>query len=230
MKSHSKRYRASLGSLEVGKAYDLSEAFQALLSMPAAKFDETVELAMHLGVDSKQSDQMVRGIVQLPHGSGKSIRIVAFTSSPEEALKAGAQEAGLANLIQKVKDGWLDFDVAVATTEAMKEVKSVARILGPRGLMPSPKAGTVSDDLPACIEALKKGRVEFKMDKAANIQVGIGKRSFGAEKLVENAEAAMQAVGEARPATFKGKFVRNVGVCTTMSPGVALKASLFAKY
>lgn len=230
MKAHSKRYRLALEKLGEAKTYEWQEAMQTLTDMPAARFDETVELALQLGVDPKQSDQMVRGIVQLPNGSGKKVTILAFTSHPEEALKAGATYAGLEDLAAKIKEGWLDFDVAIATTEAMKEIKSLARILGPRGLMPNPKSGTVTDKLVECIESLKKGRVEFKMDKASNIQLGIGKRSFGAQKLVENAEAAMQAVVAGRPSAFKGKFIRSVTVSSTMSPGLRLKPALFAKF
>lgn len=229
MKKTSKRYRAALEQVDSMKAYELTEAFQSLLSMPAAKFDETVELAVHLAVDPRQSDQMVRGIVQLPHGNGKSLRILAFTTNPEDALKAGASVAGLTDLMEKIKGGWLDFDVAVATPEAMKEVKSLARILGPRGLMPSPKSGTVTENLAACIAELKKGRIEFKMDKAANIQMGIGKRSFGVEKLVENATAALEAIKHARPAVLKGKFICGASVASTMSPGFKLSETLFAK-
>ena len=230
MKKHSKRYRSALEKLEAGKLYELKEAFEALLALPAAKFDETVELALHLAVDPKQSDQMVRGVVALPNGNGKEVRIIAFTNKPEEALAAGAREAGMTELIEKVKGGWLDFDVAVATVDAMKEVKTIARVLGPKGLMPSPKAGTVTDNVVACIEALKKGRVEFKMDKAANVLLGIGKRSFGVEKLLANAEAALEAIKHARPAVFKGRFVLNAAVSATMSPSLTLKDALFAKF
>ena len=150
MKKYGKRYRAALEKAEVGKRYDLKGAFATLLSLPATKFDETVELALHLAVDPKQSDQMVRGRVQLPNGNGKDVRVIAFTKDPQAALKAGACEAGLSDLMEKIKGGWLDFDVAVSTTEAMKDVKTLARLLGPKGLMPSPKAGTVTDDLAAC--------------------------------------------------------------------------------
>lgn len=231
MKKHSKRYRSALEKVEEGKSYELlADAFQRLLEMPAAKFDETIELSMHLAVDPKQSDQMVRGIVQLPHGNGKEVRVVAFTTKPEEALGAGACAAGLTDLIEKVKEGWLDFDVAVATPEAMKEVKAVARILGPRGLMPNPKTGTITEDLVICIEALKKGRVEFKMDKSANVQMGVGKRSLGIQKLVENAESALQAIQHAHPASLKGKFVKRATVSTTMSPGLTLHETLLVRY
>lgn len=230
MKIHGKRYRSALEQLDAGKTYELAPALEALLKLPAPKFDETVELALHLAVDPRQSDQMVRGIVQLPHGNGKEVRIIVFTNKPEEALKAGAREAGMAELMEKIKGGWLDFDVAVATTEAMKEVKALARILGPKGLMPSPKAGTVTEDVVGCVEALKKGRVEFKMDKAANVQLGIGKRSFGVEKLKENAEAALDAIKHARPSVFRGKFVLGAAISATMSPSLTLQESLFAKF
>ena len=230
MKKYGKRYRTALEKAEVGKRYDLKSAFATLFSLPATKFDETVELALHLAVDPKQSDQMVRGRVQLPNGNGKDVRVIAFTKDPQAALKAGACEAGLADLMEKIKGGWLDFDVAVSTTEAMKDVKTLARLLGPKGLMPSPKAGTVTDDLAACITELKKGRVEFKMDKAANVQLGIGKRSFGLEKLLANATAALEAIRQARPSVFRGKFVLNGAISSTMSPGLLLDASVFAKF
>jgi len=230
MKKHSKRYSSALEKLEAGKSYDLRGAFETLLSLPSAKFDETVELAFHLAVDPKQSDQMVRGVVSLPHGSGKEVRIIAFTNKPEEALNAGASEAGMSKLIERIKSGWFSFDVAVATVDAMKEVKNIARILGPKGLMPSPKAGTVTDNIAKCIEELKKGRVKFKMDKAANVMLGIGKRSFGVDKLLANAEAVFESIKHARPSVFKGKFVLNAAVSSTMSPSLLLNETLFAKY
>lgn len=230
MKKHSKRYGSAIEKLDTEKRYDLKEAFSVLLELPAAKFDETVELALHLAIDPKQSDQMVRGVVQLPHGNGKEVRIIAFTNKTEEALKAGACEAGLTDLMEKIKAGWFDFDVAVATVEAMKEVKAIARILGPKGLMPSPKAGTVTDNIVGCIGELKKGRVEFKMDKGANVMLGIGKRSFGVEKLIENAEAVLEGIKHARPSVFKGKFVLGAAVALTMSPSLTLDDNMFAKY
>jgi large subunit ribosomal protein L1 len=226
---HGKRYRSALEALGKGD-HDWSEAIRLLLSTPAAQFDESVELSLHLNVDPKQSDQMVRGVVQLPNGSGKKVSILAFTHRPEEALQAGAAYAGLEDFAQKIREGWMDFDVAVATTDAMKEIKSLARILGPRGLMPNPKSGTVSDNLAECIDLLKRGRVEFKMDKGANVQLGVGKRSFGATKLVENAEAALQAIVAIRPNEFKGRLVRSVTLSTTMGPGAKIRSSLFAKF
>ena len=228
MKLNSKRYRTSVEQL-TKKAYPLQEAFEILLKLPSVKFDETVELSLHLGVDTKQTGQTTRGTVQLPHGNGKTMRIIAFTQDAKRALDLGACEAGLADLIAKVKGGWLEFDVAVASIEAMKEVKTLAPILGPKGLMPNPKAGTVAKEIDECIEALKKGRVEFKMDKGANIQLGIGKRSFGAEKLLINAESVLNAIHQARPINFHGRFVVRAFVASTMSPSISLDEAVFAK-
>ena len=218
MKLNSKRYRTSVEQL-TKKAYPLQEAFEILLKLPSVKFDETVELSLHLGVDTKQTGQTTRGTVQLPHGNGKTMRIIAFTQDAKRALDLGA----------KVKGGWLEFDVAVASIEAMKEVKTLAPILGPKGLMPNPKAGTVAKEIDECIEALKKGRVEFKMDKGANIQLGIGKRSFGAEKLLINAESVLNAIHQARPINFHGRFVVRAFVASTMSPSISLDEAVFAK-
>jgi large subunit ribosomal protein L1 len=220
----------ALEKLKEGTDYDLRAAVHILMDFPPARFDETVELAFRVGVDPKQGDQTVRGMVQLPNGSGKKMRILAFTHQPEEAIKAGATYAGLEDLATKIKEGWMDFDVTVATMEAMKEIKSLARILGPRGLMPSLKSGTVGDPLTECIGSLLKGRVEFKMDRSSNVQLGVGKRSFGEEKLLENMEAALQAVGSARPSGLKGRFIESVTASTTMGPGVVLKPTLFSKF
>ena len=178
MEKKSKRYRSALQVADLTKEYPLKEAVEILAKFPKAKFDETVELAFRLGVDASQGDQMVRGTTPLPNGTGKKVRVLVFTDNPKAALDAGADYAGLQDLMQKIQEGWLDFDVAIATTEAMKTVRTIARVLGPKGLMPNPKSGTVTDDIPAGIKAVKAGRVEFKMDKAANIGVGIGKRSF----------------------------------------------------
>ena len=181
------------------------------------------KLSISLGVDPKQSSQAVRGTVNLPHGSGKEIKVLVFTENPEEAISAGADFAGLEDLIKKVKDGWVDFDVALSTTSAMKEVRSVARVLGPRGLMPTPKAGTVTDDFTTAIKEVKSGRVEFKMDKTGAMSVLVGKRSFEANKLVENTEAALEAVNAARPDGFKGKFIKRIHVSSTMSPSLLIQ-------
>lgn len=227
----SKRYRGALAAADLTKGYSLAEAVEVLSKFPKAKFDETVELSIRLGVDATQGDQMVRGTTPLPNGSGKKVRVIVFTDSPEAALKAGADEAGLAELMKKVSEGWLDFDVAIATTEAMKQVRTLARVLGPKGLMPNPKSGTVTDDIAAGIKAVKAGRVEFKMDKAANIGVGIGKRSFTAAQIVENAQAVIEAVSKAKPSSFKGgNYIKTVAISSTMSPGVRVASAEYSKY
>lgn len=229
MKKPSKRYRSAFEAAKHPERFPLVEAVKVLQSMPAAKFDESVELSFHLGVDPRQSNQMVRGTVALPHGSGKAVKVIVFTANPEEAMEAGADEAGLEDLIAKVKEGWLDFDVAVATPEAMKDVRTVARTLGPKGLMPNPKSGTVTDDIPAAIKAVKAGRVEFKMDKTGNVAVLVGKRSFSAEQLTENANAILDTLSKARPDEFKGRFIVNAAISSTMSPSVRLDTADFAK-
>lgn len=226
----SKRYRKAAQLVEQKQNIGLADAFKALLQTPAAKFDETIEISAHLGVDPKQSDQMVRGTVALPHGSGRSVRVVVFTENPEEALAAGAEHAGLDELIQKVQEGWMDFDVAMATTTAMKLVRNVARVLGPRGLMPNPKSGTVTDNIAEGVKAVKAGRVEFKMDKTANVHVIVGKRSFEDTNLLENARVALEALGKSRPEAFKGKFIHSLAISSTMSPSVAIDAKEFNKY
>lgn len=224
-----KRYKSATETADLGKEYSLAEAVAVLAKFPKAKFDETVEVSFNLGVDPKQGDQMVRGTVTLPNGSGKKVRVLAFTENAQEALDAGAEHAGLKEFIEKIQEGWLDFDVAVATPQAMKEVRVIARVLGPKGLMPNPKSGTVSDNIAQAIKEVKAGRVEFKIDKAANIGVGVGKRSFTEEQLVENIGALMAALGRARPASIKGKYVKNVVISATMSPGVRLAAAEYTK-
>jgi large subunit ribosomal protein L1 len=230
MEKQSKRYRSAVKVADLSKSYNLAEAVEVLAKFPKAKFDETVELSIRLGVDPAQGDQMVRGTTPLPNGSGKKVRVIVFTDSPEVALKAGADEAGLVDLMKKVSDGWLDFDVAIATTEAMKQVRTLARVLGPKGLMPNPKSGTVTDDIAAGIKAVKAGRVEFKMDKACNIGVGIGKRSFTSVQIIENAQAVLDAVGKAKPSSFKGNYIKTVAISSSMSPGVHLASTEYSKY
>lgn len=228
-KQPSKRYRASVNAADLTKSYTLAEAVEILGKFPKAKFDETVELSIRLGVDPTQGDQMVRGTTPLPNGSGKKVRVLVFTDNAEAALKAGADHAGLADMMQKVNEGWLDFDVAIATTEAMKQVRTLARVLGPKGLMPNPKSGTVTDDIVAGIKAVKAGRVEFKMDKAANVGVGVGKRSFTAAQIAENAAAVIDAVAKAKPNSFKGIYIKSVTLSSSMSPGVQLASTEFSK-
>jgi large subunit ribosomal protein L1 len=230
MEKHSKRYRSAVQVADLTKEYPLKDAVGILAKFPKAKFDETVELSFRLGVDPAQGDQMVRGTTPLPNGSGKKVRVLVFTDNPQAALAAGADYAGLQDLMAKINEGWLDFDVAIATTEAMKTVRTIARVLGPKGLMPNPKSGTVTDDIAAGIKAVKAGRVEFKMDKACNIGVGVGKRSFTPDQIVENAAAVIEAVGKAKPASFKGQYIKTVTISSSMSPSVRLAATEFNKY
>ncbi len=230
MEKHSKRYNSAAKVADLAKEYPLNEAVELLGKFPKAKFDETVELSFRLGVDPSQGDQMVRGTTPLPNGSGKKVRVLVFTDNAEAALAAGADFAGLADMMAKVNEGWLDFDVAISTTEAMKQVRTLARVLGPKGLMPNPKSGTVSDDIAAAVKAVKAGRVEFKMDKSANLAVVAGKRSFAAPQLVENINAVLEAVGKAKPASFKGQYIKTVTLSSSMSPGVRLAATEFSKF
>ncbi len=225
MISRSKKYRKSIEVFSAEEALPLSDALQKLNQFEKVNFDETVEISCSLGVDPKQSAQSVRGIVNLPHGSGKEVRVIVFTDNADEAKEAGADHAGLDELIKKVKDGWMEFDVALATTDSMKSVRSIARVLGPRGLMPTPKAGTVTDNVVEAISAIKAGRVEFKMDKTGSLAVVVGKRSFSTAQLEENAGAALEAVSSSRPDGFKGKFVKNAYISSTMSPSVKLNTS-----
>lgn len=231
MEKHSKRYRSAVKAADLTKEYPLKEAVDILAKFPKAKFDETVELSFRLGVDATAGEQMVRGTTPLPNGSGKKVRVLVFTDDPQKAIAAGADHAGLQDMMAKINEGWLDFDVAIATTEAMKTVRTIARVLGPKGLMPNPKSGTVTDDIPAGIKAVKAGRVEFKMDKACNIGVGVGKRSFTADQILENAQAVLDAVGKSKPTSFKGgNFIKSVAICSSMSPGVRVASTEFSKY
>jgi len=225
-----KRFKLANEVANLAKPMGLTEAVNTLSRFPKAKFDETVELQACLGLDPKQSDQMVRGTVALPNGSGQKVRVLVFTEDAKEALDAGADHAGLEDLMKKIQDGWMDFDVAIATTNAMKTVRSIARVLGPKGLMPNPKSGTVVDDVKAGIKAVKAGRVEFKMDKTANVAVIVGKRSFTPEALAQNAVVAVEALGKAKPDGCKGKYIKSLTISSTMSPGVRIDAAEYSKY
>ena len=225
----SKRYRQAVDMTDMTKTYSVAEASALINTLPKAKFDETVEVYAHLTVDPRKSDQMVRGTLKLPHGSGKTVRVIVFTENPDEAKAAGAEEAGLEDLIEKVSGGWTDFDVALSTTSAMKSVRKVARVLGPRGLMPNPKSGTVTDDIPAGISEVKGGRVEFKMDKTANVAIIVGKRSFSAEQVAENADAAIRSLLEAKPNGTAGKFIKSLALSATMSPSVKVDVTPYNK-
>jgi len=207
------------------KQYTLSEGVQILAKFPKAKFVESIDLAFKLGVDPKQSDQMVRGTVPLPHGSGKTVRVLVFAkpgAAAEAAKAAGAEFVGFEEMIRKCNEGWTDFDVAIATPEAMTEVRKLGKVLGPRGLMPNPKTGTVTEDTAKAVREVKAGRVEYKIDKAANVHVAVGKASFTPQQIIENARAVIEAVQKARPASAKGVFVRSITLSLTMSPGVPL--------
>ena len=225
MIARSKRYRNSFDESQSEQSFVLLDALEKLSKFEKVKFDESVEISLSLGVDPKQSAQAVRGVVNLPHGSGKEIKVLVFTDNPEEAKSLGADFAGLDDIIKKIKDGWMEFDVALSTTSAMKSVRSIARVLGPRGLMPTPKAGTVTDDIKKAVEEVKAGRVEFKMDKTGALAVLIGKRSFTSVQLQENAQSALAAVSSSRPNGFKGKFIKSVHLSSTMSPSVKIDQS-----
>jgi len=226
----SKRYKTAAEKYDADNKFELEEAVNILQSFDKAKFDETIELSVNLGVDPKQGNQMVRGTLSLPHGSGKSVKVVVFTDNAQEAIDAGADEAGLDELLKKIQDGWMDFDVAISTTSAMKQVRTLARILGPRGLMPNPKSGTVTDDVVEGIKAVKAGRVEYKMDKTANMAVILGKRSFSNDQILENTKAVVDAIAKARPEGFQGRFVKSMTISSSMSPGVKLAPSIYNKF
>ncbi len=227
----SKRYRSAAEKRDGAKVYPLAEAVALLKAMPQTKFDQTVTLAFRLGVDPKQSDQMVRGTTPLPHGSGKQVRVLVFAegAAAEAARAAGAEFVGFKDMIEKCVGGFQDFDIAVATPGAMAEVRKLGKVLGPRGLMPNPKTGTVTDDTAKAVREVKAGRVEFKLDKNANIAVPVGKFSFTAEQLIENGKTVIEAVVKARPATAKGRFVDNITIAATMTPGVTVDVSQFLK-
>ena len=211
--------------MDPSKRYTLDEAVDVLKKFPATKFDQTVEIAMKLGVDPRQSDQMVRGTVPLPHGSGKNVRVLVFTQggeSEEAAKAAGAEHVGFDEYIKKCNEGWVDFDVAIATPEAMAEVRKLGRVLGPRGLMPNPKTGTVTADTAKAVKEVKAGRVEYKIDKTANMHVPVGKVSFDADKLADNVKALTDAVLKSKPSSSKGAFILTCTLTATMSPAIPL--------
>lgn len=226
----SKRYQKNAKLVEGKKALPLKEAVQALAKFEKAKFNETVDLAFRLGVDPKQSDQMVRGTVPLPHGSGKVVRVLVFAKpgpGADAARAAGAEHVGFDDMIAKCTSGWVDFDIAVATPEAMVEVRKLGKVLGPRGLMPNPKTGTVTDDTAKAVKEVKAGRVEFKVDKAGNVHVPVGKAAFKPEHIEENARAVIEAVAKAKPASAKGVFILSCTLSATMSPGVRVDTKEF---
>ena len=227
----SKRYKKALEQVDANKAYLLKDAVGVLAKFPKAKFNETVDLAFRLGVDPKQSDQMVRGTVPLPHGSGKVVRVLVFAKNgpaADAAKSAGAEFVGFEDMIEKCKAGWSDFDVAIATPDAMVEVRKLGKVLGPRGLMPNPKTGTVTEDTAKAVKEVKAGRVEFKVDKAANVHVIVGKASFKPEHIEENARAVIEAVAKARPTSVKGTYINSCTLSATMSPAVRVDVREFS--
>ena len=229
----SKRYKKALEQVDAAKTYQLKDAVGVLAKFPKAKFNETVDLAFRLGVDPKQSDQMVRGTVPLPHGSGKNVRVLVFAKSgaaADAAKAAGAEFVGFEDMIAKCVSGWTDFDVAIATPEAMVEVRKLGKVLGPRGLMPNPKTGTVTEDTAKAVKEVKAGRVEFKIDKAGNIHVPVGKASFAANQLEENARAVIEAVAKAKPQSSKGTYIYSCTLSATMSPGVRVDVKEFVTH
>jgi large subunit ribosomal protein L1 len=229
MHVHGKKFRAAVGQLEPRKLYPPKEAVEKVKSTSFAKFDESVDIAVRLGVDPKHADQIVRGTVSLPHGTGKTIRVlvIAQGEKAKEAEAAGADQVGV-EYLQKIKDGWLDTDVIVATPDVMGQLGPLGKVLGPRGLMPNPKAGTVTMDVARAVRELKAGKIEFRVDKAGIIHAPIGKRSFGAQALEENLHAFMDAIVRAKPAAAKGHYVRSVTVSSTMGPGIHLDPAVYA--
>ncbi|HEY2962822.1 MAG TPA: 50S ribosomal protein L1 [Pyrinomonadaceae bacterium] len=231
MKQHGKKYRAAAEKLEAGRKYDLDSGVAKVKEIAFAKFDETVELTVWLGVDPRKADQLVRGTIVLPHGLGKSktILVIAQGEKLREAEEAGADFVGGEDLVTRIKGGWTDFDAVISTPDMMRLVGQLGKILGPRGLMPNPKTGTVTFDVATAIKETKAGKVEYRVDKTGVIHVGVGKVSFEADRLRENAKALLDAVVKAKPATAKGKYVKKVNLAATMSPGVLLDETAFAK-
>jgi large subunit ribosomal protein L1 len=229
MKTHGKRYRALAKTIDAKVAHNVDEAIEIIKKNANAKFNESVEISMKLGVDPRKADQMVRGTVALPHGTGKKVRVLVFCKTPKdkEALDAGADYAGLEEYVEKVKAGWSDVDVIVATPDVMGEVGKLGRILGPRGLMPNPKIGTVTFDVAKAVKELKAGKIEFRVDKGGNIAGAVGKCSFTNEQLRDNLTSFYSSIVKAKPATAKGKYVRSVYFSSTMGPSVMINEQSF---
>ena len=234
MPKQGKKYRAAFEKIEPGRKYTLDEGLEKvreISAITARKFDETVELTMWLGVDPRKADQLVRGTVVLPHGLGKSKRVLVITQGEKvrEAEEAGADFVGGEDVVDRIKGGWLDFDAVIATPDMMRFVGQLGKVLGPRGLMPNPKTGTVTPDVTTAVRETKAGKVEYRVDKTGVIHVGIGKVSFEPDKLRENAQTLLDAVVKAKPSTAKGKYVKKVNLASTMSPGVLLDETVYAR-
>lgn len=227
--SRGKRYRTALEQRDPEKTYDIEEAIVTLLGMPAAGFDETVEVAVRLGVDPRHADQIVRGTVVLPHGTGKKVHVTVIAQGEKlrEAEDAGADVVGGKDVVERIQEGWLDTDVIVSTPDMMGEVGKLGRVLGPRGLMPNPKSGTVTFDVSRAVKDVKAGKIEFRTDKTGNVQAPVGRRSFTKEQLAENIRAFMDTIVRAKPSSAKGQYVRTVAISSTMSPSVPIESNLF---
>ncbi|MCL5269998.1 MAG: 50S ribosomal protein L1 [bacterium] len=225
MPSHGKKYRQAVDSIDRTRKYTVAEAVNLLKKTSYAKFDESVDLDIRLGVDPRNADQQVRGTVNLPNGTGKSVRVVVFAKgeAAAEAQAAGADFVGAEDLIEKIQGGWLDFEAAVATPNMMRDVSKVGRVLGPRGLMPNPKTGTVTMAVGQVVKELKAGKVEYRLDRYANIHCSVGKRSFEENALAENIQSLIDAIQKARPASAKGVYMKSVSVSSTMGPGIPLE-------
>jgi large subunit ribosomal protein L1 len=222
-----KRYRESAAKVDSARQYPIDEAVEVLKSFPPSKFDETVEFSANLGVDPKHADQQVRGTVLLPHGTGKTVRVLVLTrgEKEQEAKNAGADSVGSVDFIEKIKEGWFDFDIAIATPDMMGEVGKLGKVLGPRGLMPNPKSGTVTFDVAKAVREAKAGKIEYRVDKGANIHVPVGKMSFEKQKLVDNIKALAQELMRAKPASSKGKYIKSMYISSTMGPSLAIDAA-----
>lgn len=227
MAKHGKKYAEAVKLIDRDATYETLEAIELVKKAASAKFDETVEAAVRLGVDPRKQDQNVRGVVVLPHGTGKTKRVLVFAKGDKlkEAEAAGADYVGDADLINKIQQGWFDFDVCVATPDMMSEVGKLGRILGGKGLMPNPKAGTVTNDVTKAIQEIKAGKIEYRLDKAGQIHAPIGKVSFDADKLNENLKALIDALNRAKPAAAKGVYLKNISISSTMGPGARLNAA-----
>jgi len=231
MQKRSKRYKKAAEMVPAGKTFTLEEAAELLRKLPGTKFNQTVTLSFRMGVDPRKSDQMVRGTCPLPHGSGKTVRVAVFAqgAAADAAKAAGADIVGNEDLIAKVKDGFTDFDVAIATPAAMNEVRKLGKQLGPRGLMPNPRTGTVTEDTAAAVKAVKAGRADFKLDKNGNIAATIGKASFDPSQLADNGSSLIEAVVRARPASARGRYVEAITFAATMSPALRIDVSKYIK-
>lgn len=227
MSGNGKSYRASLAKIDRSQRYVLEDGLRLLKETARAKFNETVEMAVRLGVDPRQADQNVRGTVSLPHGMGKAVRVLAFAKGEKEkeAQEAGADFVGNDDLIKKISEGWFDFDKTVATPDMMATVGRIGKILGPRGLMPNPKTGTVTVDIGKAVKEIKAGKLEFRVDKAGIVHVPVGRASFNPEQLIDNAKAVLMSILRAKPASAKGNYVRGVTISTTMGPGIKIDLS-----